>query len=588
MLLVLVSLAGLSCSAGEEVSSDLKVWSDCSSGVCECGANVHRAVGCTDEFLWIQPCYCMYYDHSTNRTLLGNCLLTCYYFNKSSIEHYYYPMRRYSVQNASLFNDAMCSPSTSLIVSNRTGRFCGRCKPGHGLAVYSYRYTGCIPCTDYGYKNWLRYFAVALLPLTLFYFLVIILRINITSSRLNGVIFVVQCLTAPAQIEVIDGWSLARAQPQNRNYIIESKQRFVILQVVMSISGFVNLDFFRTLYSPFCLHPDLNMLHVTSLDYIIALYPFLLIFLTYVLVTIYNRNYRVIVWAWRPFKWCLGHYTSRLDVRASLIEAFASFVLLSSVKILGVCFEVLLTTRIYDSRGSKVHPGFLYYDANIEYFGPEHLPFAVLALLMGFVFVLLPFLLLILYPCRCFQRCLNFFGCRCRLLHVFMDAFQGSYKTEPWDLRYFSGFYLLLRFLALLTTEGIASVVYLPTIANLMVVAALIIGMFEPYKTSFHNKMDMFILLCVSVLYSCGTADVMAFYLDWSWLVFTDDMFYSVPIILISTYCILRLWVRVKMLFLRVLEWKSRLFRKKDAVQESIQAFDRGQYEPVPGSVYAR
>ena len=46
-----------------------------------------------------------------------------------------------------------------------------------------------------------------------------------------------------------------------------------------------NLDFFRLVYSPFCLHPHASMLHILSLDYITTAYPLVLIIFTYTLVT---------------------------------------------------------------------------------------------------------------------------------------------------------------------------------------------------------------------------------------------------------------------------------------------------------------
>ena len=195
-----VSISVSSGVAGDE-SSDHKIWSMCGSDGCKCGAAIHGSVQyCSNDTLWIQPCYCMFYDETRNVTMLGSCLFTCYNFRSSGIQNYYYPVKRYSVKNAASLNDEMCSPSISSIDTNRTGRFCGRCKEGHSLAVYSYHYTSCIPCTDYGYKNWLRYFAVSLLPLTLLYFLVISLKISVTSSKLNGLIFFAQCVASPAQI----------------------------------------------------------------------------------------------------------------------------------------------------------------------------------------------------------------------------------------------------------------------------------------------------------------------------------------------------------------------------------------------------
>ena len=191
--------------------------------------------------------------------------------NDSRFRGSYYHINRYSIQNASDMNTAICDPRNS---TNREGRFCGRCKKNYGLAAYSYHYASCIPCTDYGYKNWLRYFAVALLPLTLFYFLLVTFKINVNSSHLNGLVFIFQCVSSPVQLYVVDGWFASNK---------ELHFTFVLIQIALSLFGIVNLDFFRTLYPYFCLHPDLNILHIASLDFIVAVYPFVLIALTYLL-----------------------------------------------------------------------------------------------------------------------------------------------------------------------------------------------------------------------------------------------------------------------------------------------------------------
>ena len=87
-----------------------------------------------------------------NMSLLGTCMTTCYQRSQ------YSTLFRYSVSNATLFNDVVCIASVDGIDLHREGHFCGRCQVDYGLAVYSYQSTNCIPCTDYGLKNWLKYF----------------------------------------------------------------------------------------------------------------------------------------------------------------------------------------------------------------------------------------------------------------------------------------------------------------------------------------------------------------------------------------------------------------------------------------------
>ena len=62
-----------------------------------------------------------------------------------------------------------------------------------------------------------------------------------------------------------------------------------------------------------------------------------------------------------------------------------------------------LATQVYNVSGQVVGL-YVYYNGLLEYFGSDHLPYAVLAVFMIATFNLI---LLYLYPCRCFQSCLN-------------------------------------------------------------------------------------------------------------------------------------------------------------------------------------
>jgi hypothetical protein len=59
------------------------------------------------------------------------------------------------------------------------------------------------------------------------------------------------------------------------------------------------------------------------------------------------------------------------------------------------------------------------------------IPYVVLALTIIAVFVVLPPLLLLLYPTRVFRGCLRFMGFRrWDILHLVMDIFQGWFKDK--------------------------------------------------------------------------------------------------------------------------------------------------------------
>ena len=91
----------------------------------------------------------------------------------------------------------------------------------------------------------------------------------------------------------------------------------------------------------------------------------------------------------------------------------------------------------------------LFYDPTLLYFGERHLPYAVLALIFLAIFVVLPTLVLTLYPFQLFQKFLSLFPLRWHFLHAFVDSFQGCYKdgTEPGtvDCRWFAQSGLFMR-----------------------------------------------------------------------------------------------------------------------------------------------
>ena len=231
----------------------------------------------------------------------------------------------------------------------------------------------------------------------------------------------------------------------------------------------------------------------------------------------YDRNFRIVVLAWKPFKSCLKCYLRQFNVKASLVHSFATFILLSNVKILGVCFDLLTPTVAYNAAGKVLEKNFLYYDATIEYFGREHLPFAVLALFIGFIFTLLPFFILVAYPCGCFQRCLGRLGLGSPALHIFMDAFQGSYRTHPRDLRSFSAYYLLLRFIVFLLIANIKSVFGVSAIALVVIMWAIVFAVFLPYKNNAHNQLDIVSLLVMALLYVGYSSNITINVLDLHW-----------------------------------------------------------------------
>ena len=380
----------------------------------------------------------------------------------------------------------------------RTGQLCGRCKDGYAPPVYSYHFS-CVECTDYSY-NWVKYIAAAFLPPTLFFLAVIIFRISVTSGLLDVFILFSQVISFPA---------LLRTSSIYHN----GAPRFTLAYfILLSMHGIWNLDFFRLLYPPFCIHPQMTTLQVLVLDYAIAVYPLLLIIITYFFVKLHDHNFRLIVWLWKPFHRCFVCFRREWNIKNSLIDAFCTFLLLSYFKFLSVSFDLLVRVSVFNVHGETSKKHYLFFDGSVEYFGPEHLPFGILALAVFLVFNLLPLVLLCLYPCQCFQRCLNFCRVRCQTLHIFMDSFQGCYKNgtnSTCDCRWFAALYLVIR-IAMIVLFGVVSInnFLIPLITFLILFLLLLITVFQPYKFSIHNTINICLLFVISLFLVSSMADI--------------------------------------------------------------------------------
>ena len=187
-----------------------------------------------------------------------------------------------------------------------------------------------------------------------------------------------------------------------------------------------------------------------------------------------------------------------------MVEAFASFLLLSYVKFLSVLFDFLVPVHLNNVHGETMEP-YLYIDGTVEYFGKQHLPYAILAIVVLFIFIILPLLLLCLYPYLCFQKILNACNLRCQALHIFMDAFQGCYKNGTdgtRDCRYFSAMYLLVR-MSFFTVFAItwSSSVYVGffIVGMIFTLFALLFPFVQPYKTPVYNVVDTVLVATVAL-----------------------------------------------------------------------------------------
>ena len=433
---------------------------------CVCSHSLLETVSCENipYSLKIFACFCMTYDNSTDELVVGACQLSC-----QTPKGYY---TNITANTSSEINHLMCDSYY------REGQLCGSCKKGYSPPVYSYSLS-CVRCTD---NHWGKYIAVSLLPVTVFYVIVITLRVNAASPLINGLIICLQLLFSPPHL---------RLYANSKAFVFRPTVDFQLS--FLSFYSIWNLDFVRLVYDPFCLQPDMNTLQVLALDYLIAVYPLVLIGFSFLLVLLYDRSAGIIASVFKPFVLFFIKFRRQWNIRNSLVDAFATFLLLSYVKILSVSVDLLLPVVIYHQNGLRFSQLYLFNQGDMPYFENQHFPYACLAIFFLITFNLLPMLLLFIYPCSCFQLCLNRADCRCQSLHIFMDSFQGHFKNgtnKTRDLRFFSGLYLLLRVLvfgSIMLTYQIATSAYTTAIIS---VVAITVALVRPYKKNIHNVID--------------------------------------------------------------------------------------------------
>ncbi len=441
----------------------------CSCNPKSIGDSKRNAIAqCDGDDLKLQACYCVSFYRDLNKTVLGNCLYAC------SLKHNHHITPQ--------------DPNPICNKYKRTGELCGKCKEGNGYPLYSYHLT-CVSCTNHtSSANLAKYLAIAFLPLTVFYVIVVAFRVSATSGYLRGYVLMSQIITTPSLLRYVTSLNT-------------KKQGHIASNVALSIHAIWNLDFFRSLYPPFCWKESTSTLFIVTLDYIIAFYPLCLIAITYILVHLHDHFY-VIAYVWKPVHKVFSRIRRQWSVKRSLVDAFTTFILLSYIKILNASFDILMPTTLHNMTGQFVSRSYLYLDGSTQMFHGRHIKYACLAFAMTIVFNVVPLFLLLFYPCRCFQALLNRWRSpRIQVLHTFMDSFQGCYRTSKrMDCRYFAAFDLMIRILNLVIFSCTLSRFYYPFTSLMLVCLAALMALCRPYKSSQQNTIDTLLYL----LYAFG------------------------------------------------------------------------------------
>ena len=421
-----------------------------------CGDSIDGRVRCSlgtdnNASLAIAPYTCMTYDEELNTTVLGESL----YCNSQMFDYYPLPV----TENWTAFNEDVCG---SL---NRQGRLCEECKDD-----YIPRYCAHPPvCSVGNYSTALLLSAAMYIGFTTILFVAALyFRVDVLTPPLTSFILFNQYIY---YIFII--WL---------NPLVTKPPFSTIVKIITSFYGILNLNYFDDVIPYTCLIDS-----VLLIDYVMRLYPLMLVVVTYICVEAHAQNFKPIVLMWKPFGKIFSKFGKSWDLRHSILNVFVTFLVLIYVKLFTIAVLSLQYVRVFTPSGKSLPSLYFYHKPSVEFLHGKHLPAAVVATFV-LPLLLIPPVFLILYPFKWFQRLLQCLRLNRQGLRTFVEIFQGHFKdgtegTRDW--RSFSAVYFIARLLFAVEFLAIGWWSTYTPLAILVLIATC-----TPYKRRAYNVIE--------------------------------------------------------------------------------------------------
>ena len=376
LILFLIVASSLACATDGNCN---QTWYTDKDGECVCGVELSGVLRCNDCYKTVDigAGICMTYD--TTRKYVGE--------NSSSLlivgDCPYGPFpnttnRKFTTlpTDPTQVNSSQCAPY------NRRGLFCGECLEGFGPSVYSFD-LHCANCSHMSTTAAISlYLVMELLPITVFYVTVLIFRPMLLTGPQLGYVVSCQGIISTLQYSRFFYGPLFYNLPP---------PLAVLGHISLLLSGIWNLEFFHFVTPSFCVSEKLRGIHVHMLGFITALFPLLLVSITYAVVEFK---------AWYK---CVPRFVTAYNLRHSIIHAFATFTMLSIFSTMCQAYAMLDSTSIIDITG-EVKGKVLELDPTIRMYSDDHIPYLIVSLSLLFILVVCPGLLISIYPTRLYGR----------------------------------------------------------------------------------------------------------------------------------------------------------------------------------------
>ena len=387
--------------------------------------------------------------------------------------------------NVSELNDYMCGSA------NRKGFLCNECIDGFGPSATSPKFK-CMNCSNtFARYSVTIYLLSELVPVTIFYFIILFFQINLTSAPMVNFIFYSQIVHNAISYSGIDTLD----------------QMKYSLSIASVFHGIWNLNFFRYVTPPFCISPKLQIIHIVYLQSISTIFPFFLIVITWIVIELYSRNCMIL----RAVNKLLKYFIKAMhSPNITAIDTFATFFLLSYTRLIFVLSTPSVSVSINNINDttlavSCIHRLLL---DTMEKFLDDHeshyIVTVAISALIFLTFILPPVILLALYPVSAFRSLL--FKCcssRCMAsLTIFVEKFYNCYRDGldgGRDMRSWAAlpFFVILLGFALNAANSSDTFYIFSACCMFWSLATAIV---QPYKEKFMAITDIFIFANTSIL----------------------------------------------------------------------------------------
>ena len=359
-----------------------------------------------------------------------------------------------------------------LICGERTGKLCANCRQNLSSHYHALTFE-CLP-NERCEIGLLLYVVSEIIPITLFFLVIIIFNINFTKGSVSGLIFYFQ--VSDIIVSINSGFVRCPAPIQE------------LTDAFSFITGIFNLRFFYHTNLSFCLWEGAQTLDLLAFRYVTILYSLLLVLSVIAIVRLCNVRRLA-----RRIPKLGGR---EIKTKSTIIHGLSGFLIICYSESTKVSLMILTPVTVF---GHGTHTTAAFYNGELDYFHNRHLIYAIPALLFLVVLGLGPPILLITYP-----LCYRIFGwlrigetkfvrvlCKCIPLEKFKplyDSFQSAFKDE---FRFYSGVYFVYRLFILLAFSISRSITnYCTTLIIGFSIALCFHTIIQPYKRRWHNVLD--------------------------------------------------------------------------------------------------